>query len=318
VDNRSSRTNLPSKKVLVLASAVLAGFVVYGVVANYNAIRGFIGGVSNDNQEVSIASEKQTDTDEDGLTDWQERLWGTDIDDSDTDGDGTEDGKEVEQNRDPTVAGPNDSLDRGIEGDDDNQGTSTNITAEIGSEVLPRAVVLAAAEQSGEDISESDLNRISSSISEKTNVGNVNLTDSSELTVMREDNPQQYEQYFNQLNDTLQPINSGSGSHPIKVVARAQQQNNLEAVDLSPHILRHKKAIRGIKEISVPQQFLDFHIKSLHALERKLYSLENMNRIADDPVGAVMGIKQYRIAGEADIEAAKILNETLQSYANEQ
>ncbi len=50
------------------------------------------------------------DSDDDGLYDWEEILWGTDVNDPDTDGDGTLDGEEVVQNRNPLIAGPNDLL----------------------------------------------------------------------------------------------------------------------------------------------------------------------------------------------------------------
>ena len=50
------------------------------------------------------------DTDNDGLKDWEERLWKTSINNPDTDGDGTNDGAEVVLERSPLVAGPDDSL----------------------------------------------------------------------------------------------------------------------------------------------------------------------------------------------------------------
>lgn len=48
-----------------------------------------------------------TDTDGDGLADWEERLQGTDVNDPDTDGDGISDGEEVAAGSDPTAAGEN-------------------------------------------------------------------------------------------------------------------------------------------------------------------------------------------------------------------
>lgn len=50
------------------------------------------------------------DTDGDGLADWEETLRFSDPKNPDTDGDGTLDGAEVAEGRDPTVAGPNDTL----------------------------------------------------------------------------------------------------------------------------------------------------------------------------------------------------------------
>jgi len=50
------------------------------------------------------------DTDEDGLMDWEEEIRGTSPNNKDTDGDGTSDKDEVGLNRDPLLAGPDDSI----------------------------------------------------------------------------------------------------------------------------------------------------------------------------------------------------------------
>ncbi len=48
------------------------------------------------------------DTDNDGLRDWEERLWKTNVLVADSDGDGTNDQDEIDSNRNPLVRGPND------------------------------------------------------------------------------------------------------------------------------------------------------------------------------------------------------------------
>lgn len=50
------------------------------------------------------------DTDEDGLPDWEEKLYGTDMNNPDTDGDGTTDGEEIRLGRNPAKTGPDDKL----------------------------------------------------------------------------------------------------------------------------------------------------------------------------------------------------------------
>ena len=50
------------------------------------------------------------DVDRDGLKDWEETLWHTDPRNPDSDGDGTHDGAEVLEGRNPAVAGPGDEL----------------------------------------------------------------------------------------------------------------------------------------------------------------------------------------------------------------
>ncbi len=57
----------------------------------------------------------ELDSDKDGLRDWEEPLWNSDPNNPDTDGDGTLDGDEVDQGRNPIVAGPNDKLSQNLD-----------------------------------------------------------------------------------------------------------------------------------------------------------------------------------------------------------
>jgi hypothetical protein len=58
-------------------------------------------------KETTIESQN-TDTDNDGLKDWEENLYKTDPLNPDTDGDGYLDGEEINSGHNPTVKGPND------------------------------------------------------------------------------------------------------------------------------------------------------------------------------------------------------------------
>lgn len=65
------------------------------------------------NNNLSIIEPNQEaietkDSDNDGLADWEEALWGTDPQNPDTDSDGTPDGDEVKEGRDPLKIGPDD------------------------------------------------------------------------------------------------------------------------------------------------------------------------------------------------------------------
>ncbi|HEX9609122.1 MAG TPA: hypothetical protein VGA06_02855 [Candidatus Paceibacterota bacterium] len=66
-----------------------------------------------DNLTASIALRASEDSDNDGLYDWEEELWGTDPQNKDSDGDGTEDGDEVANDRHPGKPAPNDVLTKG-------------------------------------------------------------------------------------------------------------------------------------------------------------------------------------------------------------
>jgi len=65
------------------------------------------------------------------LKDWEENLWGTDPNNPDTDGDGTSDGKEVSEGRNPLIAGPNDLIKDTIKNNNNNNYQNLNETEKL-------------------------------------------------------------------------------------------------------------------------------------------------------------------------------------------
>jgi hypothetical protein len=107
---------LPSNKVGLVLIAVV--FVIASTIF-ISKIKAQTPIVDIQNVERSIdllvsrstpADFKNTDSDTDGLPDWQEELYGSDPQKADTDGDGTNDGDEIKLERNPIVPGPKDPL----------------------------------------------------------------------------------------------------------------------------------------------------------------------------------------------------------------
>jgi hypothetical protein len=103
---------IPNKKisvVMLITVLIVTSTIVISKVSKKN--NEFIP-QNNFDAEISIDLQDtlQNDRDGDGLLDWEEILWKTDPDNPDTDGDGTNDGQEVQENRNPLLAGENDTL----------------------------------------------------------------------------------------------------------------------------------------------------------------------------------------------------------------
>lgn len=154
---------LPGKKVQALIIIVIALFGAYFLYKSNirEQISSFFS--KDDSSPLIVAQEGKTfadvDTDADGLKDWQESLWNTDKDNADTDGDGTPDGKEVENGRDPSIKGPDDALNdtRGVSIESlevfsgDVSGDPDNVTQTISQSLLTQFMT---AQSSGADINQ--------------------------------------------------------------------------------------------------------------------------------------------------------------------
>lgn len=114
------KINLPSKKIIalgIIALGAVGSVIVSKYLKNHPEIFG-----ENENPAITknVLSYDDTgsdpksinsiDTDGDALKDWEELLWGTDSKNKDSDKDGTSDGEEIKQKRDPAKPGPNDFL----------------------------------------------------------------------------------------------------------------------------------------------------------------------------------------------------------------
>jgi len=111
---------LPSKK-FVIALSISLFVVLVVIIINYTKTNTTTYVNSLAIEATNTAASLNIDSDNDGLPDWKEALYGTDPHNPDTDGDGTTDGDEVAQGRDPLKPNtapkgqkPNDYIDPAI------------------------------------------------------------------------------------------------------------------------------------------------------------------------------------------------------------
>lgn len=152
----------PSKQIYALLIVAVAVILVALIFKYGNPFQGLFskGDSSEETNLVAPTSgqnlvEESADTDKDGLFDWEETLRGTDLNNPDTDADGTNDGDEVRQERNPLMSGPNDgireSVDSSLITDPNEQNSSLNekqtVSSELSKNLLTQLVYL---KQNGE------------------------------------------------------------------------------------------------------------------------------------------------------------------------
>ena len=97
-------------------------FTIVGIVAAMGVLTLLLNTNIEEGNDISGQAIVLTDTDGDGLSDYQERRLGTDPNDVDTDGDHVSDGEEVAEGTDPNIYN---SLDL-LEGDDYHNAKNNN------------------------------------------------------------------------------------------------------------------------------------------------------------------------------------------------
>lgn len=236
------------------------------------------------------------DTDGDGLPDWQETIWGTDPNNPDTDGDGTSDGKEVNENRNPTIAGPDDKIlsDKEIALQYVPQKTDPNsMTSILSKNLLLRLAQLEQANQyssqTGDDLAKSLADQALSDVQIPDKYpANIFLTfNSKDLSKL--------ENYKNQI---------------ISI-----QKNELVKID--PNKKDIDAIIAGFKNIafqmsvmSVPQDLLAVHAKIANGYYIAAEALINLKMSDNDPVLGILSIPIYKKVSEEQ----PILYQQVQNY----
>ena len=92
------------KKIPIIITMVIIGMVgIFYILGQQTDLAG-------SDPIASVGNSERIDSDNDGLSDWEEGLWGTDPNNPDTDNDGTSDGEEINLGRNPTSADISDKL----------------------------------------------------------------------------------------------------------------------------------------------------------------------------------------------------------------
>ncbi len=236
------------------------------------------------------------DTDSDGLPDWQEEIWGSNKNNPDTDGDGTTDGKEVNESRNPTVAGPDDKIlsDREIAlqyvpGKTD----PDSVTSILSKNLLLR---LAQLQQSGQYNSQTS-EELATGLVDQT-LAEVQIPDkypTSVFLTFDSKDKQKLEEYKNKLIDIQK-----------NELAKADPNNK----DLTPIIAGFKNMAFQLSVISVPKDLLSVHAKIANGYYIAAEALINLKTSDEDPVLGILSIPIYKKVSEEQ----PILYQQVQNY----
>lgn len=237
------------------------------------------------------------DSDGDQLPDWQEEIWKSDKNNSDTDGDGTTDGEEVNQNRNPVVAGPDDKIltDKEIAmAIVPNETDPNSVTSILSKNLLLRLAQLEQAgqynTQTGDELAEDLVNQALNEVQipEKYSPSLFLTFDSSD------------KQRLDQYSQNIIKIQS---DELLKV-------DTTNAEDLDPLIDAFKNMAFQMSLIGVPQDLLAVHAKIANNYYIAAEALINLKMSDNDPILGILSIPIYKKVSEEQ----EILYTQVQNY----
>ncbi len=276
----------------------------------------FVGAENNS----KTASNIFLDSDQDGLSDEEEKIYGTDPRNPDTDGDGYSDGAEVRSGYDPTKPAPGDRL-NAIAGDTDTNTEKSgavlgdseekNLTADVAQKI---SALVASSEGTNKQVSLEEVQAlVDESISNNTvseealpeikkedlNIKKQNYGKLSEAKA-QEKKKEDFLNYITAVmyifsSNSPQPITSLSDAPKMlsgmtKTITTALASRN--TARLQTLMDSQKKIAEQLKTVEVPEDLVDIHIK---ALRFALYS-ENLGKLiqpkADDPLGEIANLSK--------------------------
>lgn len=280
----------PYKKTLAL---LLALFIIAGALVVAQNTDSIV--VKNDGLERSAAAIKQnliqSDTDGDGLQDWEETLWGTDPRLADTDADGAIDGEEVRDGRNPLVPGPDDSLEEYPTGT--TAGTETadaTATDQVAQQFIGQYLTL---KQQGVEMTEVQQEALVDSLLESAQTfPSLSRTAFSASDIFVGD-VDAYT-YGNELASILNRHTPERVEHELTILTRALEYgDDLELEKLVPIVEGYEGIIRDATTLSVPEGVRDIHVDFLNAALGVKEIISAMRAAFSDPIFALNEVSKY-------------------------
>ena len=266
-------------------------------------------------QKALVESER--DSDSDGLEDWEELLWKTDAHMADTDGDGTSDGDEALGGRDPTVAGPNDSIERSTapapKGVSEGGGDDGSATAALGKELLSQYFAL---KQSGGTVDEETTKRlVEGSLESVSDARVVRTFTTADIIIADSDSKRAIRDYGNTMGAIITRYSPAAGfENEVAIFNRALlSDNKTELAKLDPLIVGYRAIRDGTLATEVPLPASVVHLRMVNALERYSATVAGLRGLFSDPLIALLSFN----ALQKDAEGLIIVLEDAERFFRE-
>jgi hypothetical protein len=251
--------------------------------------------INEDFQQITKTIAKK-DTDKDGLKDWEENLWNTNINSADTDNDGKTDLEEIKNNTDPLVSGPNDQIKKQeiknqVLEKQQEQLEELTATDQLAREFFATYIQLKQMNALDTELEE----KMIDSMLEKTIINEdfkqKNIYTKNDIKIITDDfeNIKKYRDGFKKIF-----FNNPKQEYELFIVKNAVDNNKpeeLKKLDLSLELIQ--KILIEYLNLEVPQEISDKHLQMINLLNNLHGNIKIMRNVFTDAMGAMINANLF-------------------------
>jgi len=267
-------------------------------------------------KEKSVAAQdKNLDSDNDGLPDWQEAIYKTDPHNPDTDGDGYLDGEEVASGYSPTKKAPNDII--VTANSQSPRPLPKNLTKALGlklSQAIIGGKIKSFDKTTGKPLTTEELQNevglqqaMEEAIGQQINEFILPDIQNREIKISDKTGKDETVAYFNAIGGAVDGITSEANSE-MQLFSNAIDSGNFSELERVQKI--YQQGYQNLKEVAVPSDLVSFHKGLLGVIwvTNNIYSaIKNINQ---DPLKAAIALRQYiNITQEANKLMAMVVSQ---------
>jgi Bacterial TSP3 repeat len=313
--------NYVTKKNIVLI--IIAALFVTGVFfiteyrnknaqkALYSAQDASILATSSSAEEV-VANE--TDSDGDGLHDWEEVLWGTDAHNPDTDGDGTSDGVEINAGRNPlmkktkTVDDSFNALAK-IAAKSASSSEELTLTDTFGRDVFSKYMVLRQSGQIDDKTQQQQL--INDILLNQQYAVTPKVYTDAELVLNPDTDAAAAQHYADQLSAAFKQNLIPSRNEGIIVKDSLDKGDSAVLKELDPIIVSYKALEKALIAIPAPKLIFANHKNVVNSVSELIFVDESLKKTDVDPIVSLQGLGRIQTASQALYDSVQAIKNYL-------
>jgi hypothetical protein len=267
---------LPSKqfriRVLVIIILTLGVFSVYKIV-------NFIKDRPSKNNEIKLVTKMEkvkNDGNDNGIPDWEERLWGLN-----PDKDGTENKEYILAKR--KALNPNVDLSSYEENLSENETLNREFFA-----------VLMSLQQTG-DLDENAIETISNTYSQKIEAEPIPDIYTKDMLKITPDTPENTEEYYRDLQNLISKYQDSDIGSELGLIVQAIAYNDPQVLSAVQSIaVSYREFGQELIKIPVTDFLFEVHLGLANNYEKNARSVYAMTLLFDDPLQAMKGIINYK------------------------